>query len=164
MSRWNWCRVAWQLFHLRENYCSWWWLCYMSKGTLWTSFCVAIPTSSAPCSWWWLCYMSKRTLQTSTCVVKPRSSVPCSWWLCYMSKRTLWAGTSVAKPTSGASCSWWWLCYMPKRTLWTSACVAKPTSKLKIHSRYPASNSTWQLFHLCVISIWARMQQREIKK
>ena len=49
--------------------CSWWWLCYMSKHTFWSSACVAKPRSSASCSWWWLCYMSKRTLCTSACVL-----------------------------------------------------------------------------------------------
>ena len=35
---------------------SWWWLCYVSKRTLWPSVCVAKPTSSASCIWWRLCY------------------------------------------------------------------------------------------------------------
>ena len=67
--------------------------------------------SSAYCSWWWLCYMSKRIIWTSACVAKPASSASCSWWwLRYMSKRIIWTSACVAKPTSSASCSWWWLC------------------------------------------------------
>ena len=85
---------------------------YMSKRIIWTSACVAMPTSSVSCSWWWLCYMSKHIIWTSSCVAKPTFSTSCSWWLfCYMSKSIIWTSACVAKPTSSASCSWWWLCY-----------------------------------------------------
>ena len=55
--------------------------------------------------------MSKRTIWTSACVAKPTSSASCNWWLWYTSKRTIWTSACVAKPTSSASCSWWWLLY-----------------------------------------------------
>ena len=42
-----------------------WWLCYMSKRTIWTSARVAKPTSSGSCSWWWLCYILKRYLKNA---------------------------------------------------------------------------------------------------
>ena len=68
---------AWQHKHSGVS-CSWW-LGYMSKCMLWTSDCVAKPTSSVSCSWLWLCYMLKGTLWTSACVAKATSSVPYSW-------------------------------------------------------------------------------------
>ena len=71
---------------------------------------VAKSMSSAFCSWWWLCYMSKRTcwqmlVLPSRCLVGPAADDHF-----FMSRNHVCTDAWVAKSVSSASSSWWWLC------------------------------------------------------